>query len=203
MCYNIPMKILVLSDTHGKLNMVRDIWPKLNGVDLVIHAGDYDSDAKAIQREFGVPVTFVKGNCDGCFASTVCDSAGGDYAIVNTEAGKILVTHGHCEHAGYSLDRLRYKALEEGCMAVVYGHTHVAKIEQTEESGVPGGQLWFINPGSLPLPRDGSGGSYGIIRASEDRFDATIVYYNTIMGNGRKTGGKGYVSSLLNYSDRF
>ena len=39
------MKILVLSDTHGKLNMVRDIWPKLNGVDLVIHAGDYASDA--------------------------------------------------------------------------------------------------------------------------------------------------------------
>lgn len=197
------MKILVLSDTHGKLNMLRDIWPKLSGVDLVLHAGDYAQDAKAIQQEFHVPVAYVSGNCDGCFSSTECNPEGGDYAVIETEAGKILLTHGHNEQAGYSLDRLRYKALEEGCMAVVYGHTHMAKVEQIEEPSAPGGQMWFINPGSLPLPRDGSGGSYGIIRAEDDRFDATIVYYNTVMGGGRKLKGKGYVSSLLNYSDRF
>ena len=197
------MKILVLSDTHGKLNMVRDIWPKLNGVDLVIHAGDYSSDAEAIHREFGIPVAYVKGNCDGCCSSSHKDSQGGDYAVVSTDGGNILVTHGHNEGAGYSLDRLRYKALEENCVAVVYGHTHVAEVRQIDEPAAPGGSLWFINPGSLPLPRDNSGGSYGIIRSEEDRFDATIVYYSTIMGSSRKGNPAGYVSSLLNYSDRF
>ena len=88
-------------------------------------------------------------------------------------------------------------------MAVVYGHTHVAEVRQINEPAAPGGSLWFINPGSLPLPRDNSGGSYGIIRSEEDRFDATIVYYSTIMGSSRKGNPAGYVSSLLNYSDRF
>lgn len=197
------MKILVLSDTHGKLNMVRDIWPKLKGVDLVLHAGDYASDAKAIRQEFNVPVAYVKGNCDGCYSSEVCSSEGGDYAVIETDGGRILLTHGHNEGVGSGLDRLRYKALEEGCVAAIYGHTHVASVTQIEEPAAPGGVLWFINPGSLPLPRDNSGGSYGIIRSDFDRFDATIVYYPTIMGGGRKTAAKGYVSSLLNYSDRF
>lgn len=40
-CYNKAMKILVISDTHDKLSKVRDIWPKLNNIDLVIHAGDF------------------------------------------------------------------------------------------------------------------------------------------------------------------
>ena len=34
------MKILVIGDTHGKLNKVHDIMPKLTGLDLIIHTGD-------------------------------------------------------------------------------------------------------------------------------------------------------------------
>ena len=29
------MKILLIGDTHGKLNKVRDIWPKLKDIDLI------------------------------------------------------------------------------------------------------------------------------------------------------------------------
>ena len=38
------MKILAISDTHGKLNKVRDIYAKLTNIDLIIHAGDFISD---------------------------------------------------------------------------------------------------------------------------------------------------------------
>lgn len=220
MCYNGAMKILVIGDTHNRLNMVHDIWSKLTDIDLVIHTGDYYEDAARLETELGVPFVYVKGNCDGSYSGTYCDSHGGDFAIVETEKGKILVCHGHNEHVNYSMDNLRYKALENGCMAAVFGHTHRSVIEQIEDSAAPGGILWFINPGSLPLPRDGSGGSYAIIRTSEERFDATVVYYNTVMrgsrgGSGveshgasagrenKKSGDTGFISDLLNYSDRF
>ena len=84
--------------------------------------------------------------------------------------------------------------MEHDCCAAVYGHTHRASVFEEED-------IYFINPGSLSLPRDGSGGSYAIIRTSDERLDASIVYYNTIFGN-KKSGGSGFIKGILNYSDR-
>lgn len=213
------MKILVLSDTHDKLSRVRDIWPKLTDIDLVIHAGDYYMDARELEEELGVPFVYVRGNCDGSYSGENCNPKGGDFAVVETPAGNILVSHGHNEGVHFSPQNLRYKALENDCFAAVFGHTHKALVEQHDDPAAPGGSFWFINPGSLSLPRDGSGGSYAIIRATEDRFDATVVYYNTVMGSskgGSSFGGHGgsggnaddktsgsTISSILNYVDRF
>jgi len=181
------MKILVISDTHGKLNKVRDIWSKLTDVDMIVHAGDFGRDGKVLEDEFHVPVTYVRGNCDG----------GGrdDYELIPTEYGNILLTHGHAFGVDYSLDHLRYFAMENDCRAAIYGHTHRASV--VEDDGI-----YFINPGSLTLPKDNSGGSYAIIRTSEERLDASIVYYDTVFGGNKKSGGSGFIKSILNYSDR-
>ena len=192
LCYNYPegseliMKILAISDTHGKLNKVRDVWSKLNDIDLVLHAGDYYSDAKALASELPVPVIGVRGNCDG--------GRRDDFEIVETEYGNILLVHGHSQGVDYDLSNLGYFAMEHDCCAAVYGHTHRASVLEEED-------IYFINPGSLSLPRDGSGGSYAIIRTSDERLDASIVYYNTIFGN-KKSGGSGFIKGILNYSDR-
>lgn len=182
------MKILVIGDTHGKLNKVRDILPKLKNIDLIAHTGDYCSDAQKLADETGIPVIAAKGNCDGSFDSS-------DFEIIRTEYGKLLLTHGHMENAGYQLNRLMYKALENDCRAALFGHTHKALIDEA-------GGIRFINPGSLTQPRDGSDGSYAIVRTSENSLDASIVYYSTVMG-GTKKPQSGYIRSLLNYSDRF
>ncbi|MDO4545567.1 MAG: metallophosphoesterase [Bacillota bacterium] len=184
------MKILVIGDTHGKLNKVRDIFPKLTQIDLIVHTGDYFRDGAALQQELNVPVIAVKGNCDGSYSKD-------DFEIIHTEFGNIMITHGHMEQVGYSMTNLMYKAMEQDCRAVFFGHTHRACIQ--ESNGIH-----FVNPGSLSQPRDGSGGSYAIARISEDSFDASIVYYNTIMGSKKEDKQKaGYIRSLLNYSDRF
>ena len=181
------MKILAIGDTHGKLNKVRDIFTKLRDIDLIIHTGDYYRDAQKISEEFGIPVVAVKGNCDGCHEE--------DHQIIETECGKILLTHGHMENVKYQLNTLMYKAQEAGCIAAVFGHTHHGLIDEA-------GGVRFINPGSLTLPRDGSDGSYAIIRTNEDGLDASIVYYSTIMGPKKKPQA-GFIRGLLNYSDRF
>ncbi len=180
------MKIFVISDTHGKLNKVRDVLTKLTDVDLILHAGDYFQDAKALSAEVNIPVIGVRGNCDG----------GGrdDYEVVETEYGNILLVHGHCQGVDYDLSSLGYFAMEQDCCAAVFGHTHRAAVLEEEN-------IHFINPGSLNLPRDGSGGSYAIIRTTEERFDASVVYYDTIFRN-KKSGGSGFIKSILNYSDR-
>ena len=182
------MKILVIGDTHGKLNKVRDIFPKLKNIDLIAHTGDHYSDASQLSKEFGIPAIAVKGNCDGSTSSS-------DFEIIETEYGKLLLTHGHADQVDYKLDSLMYKAMENDCKAAIFGHTHKALID--EASGIK-----FINPGSLTKPRDGSDGSYAIIKTTENSLDASIVYYSTIMGPTKKPQA-GYIRNLLNYSDRF
>ena len=180
------MKILVIGDTHGKLNRVRDIWPKLKDIDLIAHTGDHYSDAQRLGEEFHVPVIAARGNCD---------STGPDQQIIETEYGKILLVHGHREHVNYDLSALKYRALEAGCRAVFFGHTHRSLI--TEDDGIH-----FVNPGSLTQPRDESSGSYAIVRTADESFDASIVYYATVMG-GKSSPSGGFIRSILNYSDRF
>ena len=181
------MKILAISDTHGKLNKVRDIYKKLTDIDLIIHAGDFMPDGEALEKEFNVPVIAVKGNCDGSRSEE-------DFEIVETEYGNILVTHGHMEKVKMQLNSLMYKTMEHDCKAVVFGHTHKSGLE--EHNGI-----YFINPGSLTRPRDGTDGSYAIIRTSEDRLDASIVYYSTVMKTKSPTK-TGFLRNIMNFSDR-
>ena len=185
------MRILVISDTHGNCDRVYEVYKKLVSeapVDIIVHCGDYASDAMEIQARLGIHVAWVKGNCDGSASSD-------DFEIIETEYGKLLLTHGHMEQVDYKLTSLMYKALENDCKAVLFGHTHRALIDEA-------GGIKFVNPGSLTNPRDGSDGSYAIVTTSEDRLDAAVVYYSTIMGKPKKPQG-GYIRGLLNYSDRF
>ena len=72
------MRILVISDTHGKIERAIDVYRKLaseSPIDFIVHCGDYYSDAQEIRARLGVPVAAVKGNCDDCFdadAFSVC-----------------------------------------------------------------------------------------------------------------------------------
>ena len=87
------MKILVIGDTHGQLNKIREIFPKLTNLDLIAHTGDHLEDGRALEREFGIPVVAVKGNCDGSYSAD-------DFEIIETDYGRILLTHGHLDHVG-------------------------------------------------------------------------------------------------------
>lgn len=183
------MKILVISDTHGHLEKVYQVYEKLNDIDMIIHCGDYQRDGYDLEDTLGVRVVAVKGNCDGAGSR--------DFEIVETPAGSILVVHGHGQGAGYDNSRLLYLAEENDCIAVCYGHTHVPVNEY--EDGI-----YIINPGSLALPRDGSNGSYAIIRSIDEDFYSNIVYYDTVFPpkTGKKVKG-GFIRGMLNYSDRF
>lgn len=149
------MRILVISDTHGKLAGFWDIFKKLkreNAPDVIVHCGDYYRDSEEIRRRTGVPVFAVKGNCDRDFSEN-------GYMIFETEAGSFLITHGHLQNVKYSMQNLYYKTLEENCAGAFFGHTH--RKAYLNMDGVH-----LVNPGSLSQPRDGSRGSFAIVETS-------------------------------------
>ena len=197
------MKILLLSDTHSDLTKPREILRTQKDFDMLCHCGDYQYDARHLSEEFGIPTVSVKGNSDNCRER--------DIQVVETPAGRILLTHGHMEIVQLNYDRLLYLAEENQCIAACFGHTHRAVCEKTDD-------IWVINPGSLSEPRDGTDGTYAILQISEDSFEPSIIKYEKPVpktpdpddsGNppgGKKTESKvkgGFLRGLLNYSDRF
>ena len=126
-----------------------------------------------------------------------------DYKILETEFGKIYLAHGHMEKVKFSLQNLIYRAEELGCKAALFGHTHKPLCQEIDG-------FHLLNPGSLTLPSDGTQGSYAILNIEKDKFEASIVYYQTIIKiqNENKSPKKtpirgGFLKDLLNNSDRF
>lgn len=160
------MNIMVLSDTHGELDRAREMYERISTsickIDRIIHCGDFIKDAHEIEEQTGTHVSCVPGNCDGCNKER--------FEIVETPAGKIMITHGHMENVNFSLMNLKYLAEQHGCSAVCFGHTHVPVNEVS--SGIR-----FINPGSLTNPRSGSKSSCALIIANDNKLAATIIEY--------------------------
>lgn len=183
------MKIFVISDTHGKIDKAVEIFKMLKNIDLIIHLGDYFSDAKNLEKQVGVTVLGVKGNMDGSFSSD-------EYKVLETEFGKILLSHGHMENAKFSPQNLMYKAESLGCKAVFYGHTHVPVFEEVN-------RMYLLNPGSLSLPNGGRQASYAIVKTSRDLLEASIIYLSQTSKLENRQTNPGYIKNLLNNSDRF
>ena len=189
------MNILVISDTHGHLEKVYDMYDKLKDmttdgepIDQIIHCGDYRRDGEAVGAECALPAVTVDGNCDGCRERS--------FEILETPYGNVLVTHGHRESVDYDLKTLYYLALENECICACYGHTHVPAFETI--SGVT-----LINPGSPTYPRDGTMGSCALLNLSERGVDGGIYYYEHLCGSvERKRSSGGFLRRMINYSDR-
>lgn len=187
------MKFFVISDSHGKIDNALAIYDRLKGIDAILHLGDYQKDAMALEERLGIDVISVKGNMDGSHSPN-------DYKILETEYGKILLLHGHMENVKHSVQNLLYKTEELGCRAAFFGHTHEAFF--AEYAG-----LYLLNPGSISLPRDNRKASYAIVTTQKDEFNASIVYVDTILEPNSSSKSSaiegGYLKNILNNSDRF
>lgn len=185
------MKMLVISDTHGRLSRVNEAAAKITDIDMLIHLGDYQQDAEEIADALGVDCISVRGNMDGAMRSE--DSR----AVLETEYGKIYLTHGHTEGVrSGSFDRLLYRCRELDCRAVFFGHTHVPCNEEIDG-------IRILNPGSISMPRDGSDGTYAIVHTYEDRMECSVLYYHADGTPPRKKPLGGFLRNMINNSDRF
>jgi putative phosphoesterase len=131
------MKILVLSDSHGNLNNLRKATEQYGrNADVLIHCGDGTrGDAQWLQDNCKhCMVVCVKGNCD--FGSMLKTEE-----ILSVDGLRILITHGDKYNVKYTLANLSYRAEENNCNLVFFGHTHVA-------TDTLMGNVRLINPGA-------------------------------------------------------
>lgn len=143
------MRILVVSDTHGKHDNLKKAVDAVKP-DRLIHLGDSEGFDSRIADMAGCPVDIVKGNCD--FSNDL-----EKYIVTDIGRHRAFLTHGHLYQVGYSLEELIFAAKENDADIAMYGHTHVPEIIET-------GEVQVINPGSISKPRqDGHKPTYIVI----------------------------------------
>ncbi|HEY8891272.1 MAG TPA: metallophosphoesterase [Clostridium sp.] len=156
------MRIGVISDTHRIISSIERLEDEIKGLDVLIHLGDNVDDILIIKKYFKGNIINVKGNCD--FSTNTPNDR-----VEEICGKKFFITHGHRYGVKENLLQLRYKALETGSDIVLYGHTHIAQINFD-------GGIWYINPGSASLPRDGDR-SFAIISINEENIEPNLIRF--------------------------
>ena len=133
------MKVLIVSDTHGRNANLEKLISMAKPFDSLIHLGDVEGSEEYIRRLVDGPVRIVSGNND-----FFCDLP----REIEVEIGKykVLLTHGHYYYVSLNTDELYRQARARGIDIVMFGHTHKPYLETR-------GGVTVLNPGSLSYPR--------------------------------------------------
>ncbi len=158
------MKAIVFSDSHDRVSLMEDLAKKyLSRIDCIIHLGDCTEDTAAL-RELGKPLFQVRGNND-------YDSLYPLERTVSLSGKRIYMTHGHRQKVYWNTDVLYYTAAQEQADVALFGHTHVPYLENE-------GGIIIMNPGSISLPRGGSGLTFGFLTVEGGKITASVMEYS-------------------------
>ncbi len=127
----MTVKIVVVSDSHGRDDLLYDLQEQYPNADAFLHCGD----VKAPQENFP-GYLIVQGNNDYYYDLPA-------HRVLPLGGHRVLLIHSHqfsLPQARSADDRIY--AQERGCDIVCYGHTHVADLHMAD--GVS-----LLNPGSL------------------------------------------------------
>ncbi len=133
------MKILIVSDSHGKNYFLEQVIEKVRPIDLLLHLGDFENSAEYIKSIAPCKVEMVSGNND-YFTDIERDK------IITIGGHTLFLSHGHRYGVNFGTERLQNVAMQYGADIAVFGHTHRPLIDLS-------GNVWTINPGSISQPR--------------------------------------------------
>ena len=143
------MRIVVMSDSHGRADRVKKVIEEQPEAELFIFLGDGTRDFHTAMH--GVPKE------DWCVCG-ICDfGSNDDYNLVSYVRDiKFYCTHGHQWNVKYNPTELIEQAKQKEVRVLLYGHTHQAFCEYQDG-------LYIMNPGSLGSPRGSLYPTYGVI----------------------------------------
>lgn len=154
------MKLLVLSDSHGRIERCVEVIER-ERPQMLLHLGDLVRDAERLSQLFPqIPLRAVRGNGD-------FSSGAPERSVVEVEGVKLFLCHGHTLGVRQGTDLLLRTALARGVQMALFGHTHRGLCELREG-------VWILNPGSLTEPR-GCPPSYGLVTLSKEGPRARVV----------------------------
>jgi len=132
------MKILLVSDTHGRDDRLKEAL-EIEKPDFLCHMGDVEGSEDYIRALAQCPLAMISGNND--FYTDLNPEV-----IFELQGFKIFMTHGHYYYAGMGTDRLKSAGRRKGADIVLFGHTHRPTLEIDKD-------IIVANPGSLTYPR--------------------------------------------------
>ena len=149
------MKILIVSDTHGRHSAFDKALKEAGKIDALVHLGDTEDGEDYIEAVCGCPAYVLAGNND-FFSDNLREME----VVFGTK--KAFMTHGHYYYVSLGPERI----IEEGKMRnadiVMFGHTHKPFLEMIDG-------MIVLNPGSLSYPRqEGRKGSYIMMEIEPD-----------------------------------
>jgi len=165
------MKIMVASDIHGSAAYCRAMMEAFHreGSERLLLLGDllYHGPRNPLPEGYAPMETAsllnaekdrilcVRGNCDAEVDQMVLDfPIMAEYCLLPLGPRKVFVTHGHHFH------KEAMPPLMPGDF-LLHGHTHLPAWEE-----LPGG-TFYLNPGSVALPKEGSPRGYMILAEEE------------------------------------
>ena len=150
------MKVLIVSDTHGREQNLAEALEQTGSIDQLIHLGDVEGGAEHIRELAGdAPAAIIAGNND-----FFCDLP--NERIFTIGGHRIFMTHGHGYFVHSGTLYLKREARKKGADIVMFGHTHKPYMEEDNE-------LLVLNPGSLSLPRqEGHRPTYIVMEIADD-----------------------------------
>lgn len=159
------MKAFLFSDSHENIENIKLAIDSFKGINTIFHMGDIMDDAKKIEKIFtNIRVYSVTGNND--LYNNFNEN------IVQWGNTKVFMTHGDKYDVYNSLNKLYYKAKENGAHIALFGHTHKICILKQD--------ILIINPGSISFPRDRENPTFAILDCSNNNF---LVQFFEISNN--------------------
>ena len=141
------MKIVVVSDNHGDIEVLERIYLENQDASYFFHLGD-----SSLPKEYLSHYLCIKGNNDFFLNEPLVRD-------IEYPFGKIHMEHGH--HINYIVfDRY---VESKNCDIFLFGHTHKKTYQKV-------GHTFVFNPGSTSRPRDGKQGSYLILNFEDNKF---------------------------------
>jgi len=139
------MKILVFSDSHGRVANIKkaiDEHLEHGGIDRVFFLGDGARDIMTLERNYpNIPFDYVLGNCDSTTGNLKLLEK-----VVDVGEVKFLLMHGHNHGVKNGIQRAVDYAIEKGADVLLHGHTHIAT--DVTVDGSYRGHVRVINPGA-------------------------------------------------------
>ena len=147
-------RIGLISDTHGYLDA--HAVKSLEGVDMIVHAGDIDTPDVLMVLKDVAPVSAVRGNMDrGHWVNELPTTD-----LITIEKINLFILHDICQ--------LDLDPATAGIHAVIYGHSHRPHLET--KNGVI-----FINPGSASQPRHNHPPTVAVLKVKCHSLDAEFI----------------------------
>lgn len=155
------MRIGVISDSHGYLDLLRSAGEKLvntHRVNCIVHLGDESTDASAIKNL--CPLHTVP----GVFEDSYHNDSRPNRVIEEFAGWKFLLSHTRERHStdlSCCIDPQKVLK-EENIEVFLYGHSHIPAIEEVDDT-------ILVNPGHLkPDDRKGFPPTFAVIELDND-----------------------------------